>query len=101
MNEYVVVRDRKIKKFGDNYQLETYVFNYRFKAYLCRLKDSHAKEDDTSINSNDMTNIVKVIQVGKKRGMTMKEILDGMKKVVSHYSIVGKLIFSCYFETKQ
>ena len=101
MNEYVVVRDRKIKKFGDNYQLETYVFNYRFKAYLCRLKESYEDEHAISIPNNDMTNIMKVVQAGKKKGMTMMDILNGMKKMVSDYNVVGKFKCAYYFYCKK
>ena len=37
-NEYVVVRDRKVKKFGNECELQAYTFNYRFPGYLCKKK---------------------------------------------------------------
>ena len=95
LNECVVVRDRKIKKFGDNYQLETYVFNYRFKACLCKLKETNVVEEENVIDNNEMTEILKVAKMAKRRGMTIKEILDNMKSFVGNYEIVSKFIFGC------
>ena len=34
-NEYVVVRDRKVKKYGENYVMESYIFNYIVFKDIC------------------------------------------------------------------
>ena len=59
--EYVLVRDRKIKKFGDEYELNKYVFNHRFKGYLCKRKETSDAELNSNPSESEITKVAGLI----------------------------------------
>lgn len=87
-NEYVVVRDRRIKKFGDEYELKPYTFNYRFKGYICKKK---AYNSTSKNNSNDeYSEMISLIESAKSKGVTFDIFRDVMTKVIDNFDDNGE-----------
>ena len=90
-NEYVVVRDRKVKKFGNEYELQAYTFNYRFPGYLCKKKTCSVV--DKNNNNTEMSRVMSLLEVAKSKGVTFDMFHNVMTKVVDDIVAIGKIMF--------
>ena len=88
--EYVIVRDRKIKKFGDEYVIEKYIFNHRFKGYLCKRKKTSDAELISNTGESEVTKLAELIEYAKSKGMTFEYFQNVMTKVIEQYNVDGK-----------
>ena len=89
-NEYIVIRDRKLKKFGESYELERYVFNYWFKGYLCRKKEGNIVDARPIVNNEEVSSIMSLIYSAKTKGMHFDEFAKEVEKVINDYNIIRK-----------
>ena len=88
--EYVVVRDRKVKKYGDNYVMESYVFNYRFQGYLCKFKEAMDTNVDTELDDNELAKVTTILKRAKAKGMTFDEVCNVIEKALTGSNNVRK-----------
>ena len=88
--EYVVVRDRKVKKYGDNYVMENYVFNYRFQGYLCKFKDINNEKDNDNHKDTEIAKITSIVKEAKANGMSFEEIYNVIQNALTESNNVCK-----------
>ena len=88
--EYVVVRDRKLKKYGEEYQLRDYTFNYRFAGYLCEKKKGYDHNDGHKRNNTEVIRMMALLEEAKKKGTTFNEFYNIMTVVVKDIKHKGK-----------
>ena len=90
--EYVVVRDRKMKKFGEGYNLEPYTFNHRFSGYICKTIASTTPSTNTTTKEEDteLTKLASLLKEAKSNGVSFHSLYETMKRLVQTKQIVGK-----------
>ena len=88
--EYVVVRDRKIKKFGEGYSLEPYTFNHRFSGYICKTITTTSSSTSTKEEETELSKLASLLGEAKSNGVSFDTFYQTMKSLVQTKQIAGK-----------
>ena len=88
--EYVVVRDRKVKKYGENYEMESYVFNYRFQGYLCKFKEASDTIEDAELDDSEVAKVTTIVKRAKAKGMTFEKVYNVIENALNDSNNVRK-----------
>lgn len=89
--EYVVVRDRKMKKFGEEYELEPYTFNHRFNGYICKTIASTSSSNPTKEKKTEVSKLASLVKVAKRNGVSFDSLYHTMSRLVHTKQIQGKI----------
>ena len=93
-SEYIVVRDRKLKRFGNEYELQKYVFNYRFPAYLYIKKKHYVANEESQIDKDEINKIASLVGQARERGISVNAFYDAMKKYIKNNMTAGKFVIA-------
>ena len=89
-DEYIVVRDKKLKKYGDHYELKPYTFNHRFLGYLCTASKTHKASNNMS--DVEMKRIQTLYTAAKHKGISFESFYGVMEQMINNNSLNGKTI---------
>lgn len=87
-NEYIVVRDKKIKKYGDDYELKPYTFNHRFPGYLC-VKNTHHNQDG-KMTAEELNKIGHLYSIAKTKGFSFESFYGSLNQMIHDKNTNGK-----------
>ena len=83
--EYIVVRNKRVKKFGNECDIVPYTFNHRFPGYICISKTEPVNANTTNVSFNEeYKQIIELVKHQISRGVSYKQIYDSLSAIDNH-----------------
>ena len=94
LGEYVIVRDRKIKRTEDNSNIVRHTFNKHYYGYVIKLENTSKSDDE--ITQNNMTQMTHLVKQAVAKGTSFETIFDFLKAQIDKQK-KGKFLLGNFY----